>query len=116
MRLGKKARTITTVQQGQIIQRVLVDGWSTAAAAAAFDLEERLVAAWIADYRRHGMASLQRAPSRSLAAEIFRLKLARPVSAALRRMAGGLRRAFVREPPAQLSPLRRSHDDRRGAS
>jgi len=107
-----KARTITAVQQGQIIQRVLVGGWSTAEVAAAFDLEERLVAAWVADYRRHGMASLHRAASRSLIAEIFWLKLERPLAAALRRMASGLRRVFVREPVVQPSPLRRSQDDR----
>ena len=62
--VSKKARTLTKVQQGQIIQRVLVDGWSTAAAAAAFDIETRLVKTWVADYRRHGMASLYRPPSR----------------------------------------------------
>jgi transposase-like protein len=112
MKAKAKARAITTVQQGQIIQRVLVEGWSTADAAAAFDVEERLAAAWVADYRRHGMASLHRAPSRSLLAEIFWLKLERPLAAVLRRMMGGLRRLFVCEPVVQPSPLRRSQDDR----
>jgi transposase-like protein len=112
MKTKAKARTITAVQQGQIIQRVLVEGWSIAEAAAAFALEERLVAAWVADYRRHGMASLHRAASRSLVAEIFWLKLERPLAAALRRMMGGLRRLFVREPAVRPSPLRLSQDDR----
>jgi transposase-like protein len=116
MKASKKMRLITNVQKGQIIQRVLVDRWSIAAAAAAFDLEERRVAAWIADYRRHGMASLRNAPSRSLAAEIFRLKLAQPLTLAWRRLAGGLRRVFVREPAAPPSPLRRLPEDRRGGS
>jgi hypothetical protein len=115
MKLSAKARAITTVEQAQIIQRVLVDRWSTAEAAAAFGLEKRLVAAWVADYRRHGMASLQRAPSRSLAAEIFRLRLAQPLAALWRRNAGGLRRLFVRKPAAEPAPLRRLQDDRRGS-
>lgn len=104
--------TITTAQQGQIIQRVLVDGWSPAEAAAAFGVEARIVKTWVADYRRHGMASLHRAPSRSFLAEIFRCRLARPLAAGWRRMTGGLRRLFIPEPPAPLAPLRRSQDDR----
>jgi transposase-like protein len=112
MKSSTKARTITVVQQAQIVQRVLVDGWSTAEAAAAFDLEKRLVAAWVAAYRRHGMASLHRTSSRSLVAEIFRLRLARPLATGWRRVTGGLRRVFVPEPVAQLSPLRRSQDER----
>lgn len=115
-KISKKTRIITQVQQGQIIQRVLVDGWSPAEAAAAFDLEARLVKTWVADYRRHGMASLYRPPSRSLATEIFRRRLAWPLSAGLRRVAGTLRRVFVREPVAEPSPLRQVPDDRRGGS
>jgi hypothetical protein len=112
MKRSRKTRTITKVQQGQIIQRVLVDGWSPAEAAAAFDLEARLVKTWVADYRRHGMASLYRPPSRWLATEIFRRKLAWPLAAGLRRVAGALRRVFVREPVAPPSPLRRGREDR----
>jgi hypothetical protein len=116
MKRSRKARTITAVQQGRIIQRVLVDGWSTAEAAAAFELEERLVAAWVADYRRHGMASLYRAPSRSLAGKILRLRPARPLAVLVRRAAAGLRRLLIRQPAARLSPLRRGRDDRRGGT
>ena len=54
-----KAREITAVQRGQIIQRVLVDGWSPTETAATFGLEERLVVRWVAAYRRSGMASLR---------------------------------------------------------
>ncbi|HJU16584.1 MAG TPA: helix-turn-helix domain-containing protein [Stellaceae bacterium] len=115
MKLSARARTITTVEQAQIIQRVLVERWSTAEAAAAFGLEKRLVAAWVADYRRHGMASLQRAPSRSLTAEIFRLKLAQPLAALWRRSSGGVRRLVVRKPVAEPAPLRLLNDDRRGS-
>jgi transposase-like protein len=116
MKASKKVCPITPVQKGQIIQRVLVDRWSIAAAAAAFNIEKRFVAAWVADYRRHGMASLRNTPSRSLTAEIFRLRLAQPLALAWRRLAGSVRRVFVCEPAAQSSPPRHLHDDRRGAS
>ena len=43
----------------QMIQRVLVDGWSTAQAAQACGATERQVARWLAAYRRRGMASLR---------------------------------------------------------
>ena len=113
---SKKARPITKVQQGQIIQRVLVDGWSPAEAAAVFGLEVRLVKTWVADYRRHGLASLHRPPSGSLATEIFRRRLAWPLAASLHRMRGALRRVFVRDPVAAPSLLRQDHDDRRDSN
>jgi len=53
-------QAITAARRGQIIQRVLVDGWSLQQTAQAFNLNERRVAVWIADYRRYGMASLHR--------------------------------------------------------
>lgn len=58
--------------RGQIVQRVMVDGWSIAETAAVFDVGERQVIRWVAAYRRHGMASLrgaavaERAPRRWL--------------------------------------------------
>ena len=45
--------------RGRIVQRVLVDGWSTAQAAVVFDVRERDVVRWLAAYRRRGMASLR---------------------------------------------------------
>ena len=54
-----KQREIPAARRGHIVQRVLVDGWSPARAAQAFAIEERRVAAWVADYRRRGMASLR---------------------------------------------------------
>src|SRR5258707_7563910 len=57
--LLSKSCGIAAAQRGQIIQRVLVDGWSAAQAAAVFRLQERRIARWVADYRRHGMASLR---------------------------------------------------------
>jgi transposase-like protein len=50
---------LTAATRGRIIQRVLVDGWSPAQAAAAFGVSERQVVRWVAAYRRHGMATLR---------------------------------------------------------
>jgi|SRR5262249_7478116 transposase-like protein len=52
-------RTISMMQRAQIIQRVLVDGWSPAQLAQACGIEERQIARWVAEYRRRGMASLR---------------------------------------------------------
>jgi transposase-like protein len=110
-----KRRILTKAQRGQIVQRVIVDGWSHAEAAAAFAVEERLVAAWVAGYRRHGMASLRHAPKHSVAAEIVQLRLWRPLLSLVQRSAGAVRRLFMRERTAPPSPLRRLQDDGRGS-
>ena len=55
------SRSIGVTQRAQIIQRVLVDGWTPAEAAAACGVEERCIVRWVADYRRNGMASLRAA-------------------------------------------------------
>jgi Helix-turn-helix domain len=108
---------IGAVRRGQIIQRVIVDGWTAARAAAAFDLPPRLVRMWVADYRRHGMSSLRRVPRRTVAAEIVTLQLLRPVAGFLRRMSRGRFRPFTggrrRLDPA---PVHEPRDDRRGGS
>jgi hypothetical protein len=57
-RASSNIRGVTAAQRGQIIQHVMVDGWSAAQAAAAYRIPERHVARWLAAYRRHGMASL----------------------------------------------------------
>ena len=116
--LGMKRRsakpvTLTPAQRGQIIQRVLVDGWTSAEAAAAAGLPERLVDAWVADYRRDGMASLRHVPRQTFAAEILRLWLGRPARAVTRTVSTGLRRLFAHERPANPAPLDRLNDDRR---
>jgi transposase-like protein len=105
---------LTPAQRGQIVQRVIVDGWTSAEAAAAVDVSERLVDAWVADYRRNGMASLRHVPRKTVAAEILRLWLGRPLRAGSRTISNGLRRLFTREHPTSPSPLDRSNDDRRG--
>lgn len=50
---------ITVTRRAQIIQRVLVDGWTVGHAAEICGIEERQIARWVADYRRRGMASLR---------------------------------------------------------
>jgi transposase-like protein len=108
---------LTTAQRGQIVQRVIVEGWTTADAAAAAGVPERLVAAWVADYRRHGMASLRHRPGKSVAAEIVQLRLLLPVCLALRGIAATLFRLRAgggrTAPPA---PIRGRPDDRRETS
>jgi len=107
-------RTLTPAERGQIVQRVIVDGWTSAQAAGAAAVPERLVDAWVADYRRYGMASLRHAPSKTIAAEVVRLRLLQPVRAVFRGISSGARQLLVRERPVPPSPLRRSQDDRRG--
>ena len=109
-----RPRTITIAQRGQIIQRVIVDGWTTTAAAATFGVPERLVTAWVADYRRHGMASLRHDPHKTIVAETVRLTVLRPVRAILRKITIVVRRFFAIDPLVQPSPLRRLNDDHRG--
>jgi len=52
-------RNITAAQRGQIIQRVMVDGWSPVQAAAVYGVPEQHVVRWVGAYRRYGMASLR---------------------------------------------------------
>jgi hypothetical protein len=106
--------TLTPAQRGQIVQRVIVDGWTSAEAAAAVSVPERLVDAWVADYRRYGMASLRHVPRKTVAAEILRLWLGGPVRAVSRTVSTGLRRLFARQQPTSPSSLDRLNDDRRG--
>jgi transposase-like protein len=111
---SKEPVALTPAQRGQIVQCIIVDGWSSAEAAAAAGVPERLVDAWVADYRRDGMASLRHVPRKTVAAEILRLWLGRPVRAVSRAVSIGLRQLFTREHPTSPSPLNRSNDDRRG--
>jgi hypothetical protein len=103
-RLWVDGREIAAAQRGQIIQRVLVDGWSAAQAAEAFDIQERQVMRWVADYRRHGMASLHQ----DYATESPRHRWIRGLCGALLRCFGGLRRIGNRTEPAPCIVLRRT--------
>jgi hypothetical protein len=106
-------RTIPLARRGLIIQRVLVDRWTSAEAAAAFDVSERQVDTWVAEFRRYGMKSLRRTPSKMLPVEIVHLTISRPVRGIVSRIASGLRRLFLRERLPQPLPLQRFYDDRR---
>jgi hypothetical protein len=106
--------TLTAAQRGQIVQRVIVDGWTIADAADAARLPDRLVAAWVVDYQRHGMASLRHRPGKTVAAEYIRRRFLRPARLLNRGMAIGMRWLFASQRPP--SPIRRSQDDRRGGS
>jgi transposase-like protein len=110
-----RRRPITAAQRGQIIQRVIVDGWSSARAAAVFGVRERLVAAWVADYRRYGMASLRRKTAGTFVAEIIRPKVALPVAIVCRGVFNRLRGWLVAGRRAPALPLHRSRDDGRGS-
>jgi transposase-like protein len=105
---------MTVARRALIVQHVLVDGWTSAEAAAAFGVSERQVDVWVADFRRLGMTSLRRASSRKFAIETLRLAIERPISGAARRITNSLRRLFARGRLPQSMPPRRLNDDRRG--
>jgi hypothetical protein len=50
---------ISPARRGQIVQRVLVDGWTPAQTGLAFGIAELQVVRWVGAYRRYGMASLR---------------------------------------------------------
>ena len=97
-----QARVIGPMQRGRIIQRILVDGWTAAEAAASFGVTERQVVRWIAAYRRYGMASLRDAT----AAEGWRRRL----WATLARLFIGVHGGFNRAAPAPSGEQRRGDD------
>ena len=107
-------RTMTVARRALIVQRVLVDEWTSAEAAAAFGVSEREVDVWVAGFRRSGMTSLRHASGNTVAVEILRLAIGRPIRSAARVIANGLRRLFMYERLPQPLPLRRLSDDRRG--
>ena len=107
--LSAKGREIAAAQRGQIIQLVLVDDWSAAQAAEAFDLHERQVARWVTDYRRHGMASLRE----DYATETLHHRWLRALRGWRLRWFGGLRWMAARSEPAPCIVLRRTGDDPR---
>jgi hypothetical protein len=107
-------RTITVARRALIVQYVLVDGWTSAEAAAAFGVSQRQVDIWVADFRRSGMMSLRRASGRKFGVEILRLAMERPISAAGRGITNSLRRLFARGRLPKSLPARRLNDDRHG--
>jgi len=108
--------TRTPAQRGQIVQRVVVDGWTCAEAAAAAGVPEQLVDAWVAGFRRHGMASLRHAARNPVAGAIVHLRLGRPAHSVWAALASRLGRWFLPNRSTEPASLRRSQDDRRGGS
>ena len=106
-----RSRAITTARRALIVQRVLVDGWSSAEAAAAVGISERLVDVWVTDYRRHGMTSLRRPAGESLAGEFVQRTISQPVRALASRIASGLRRFSRRDRIPERLPLGRLKED-----
>ncbi|MBV9014173.1 MAG: helix-turn-helix domain-containing protein [Alphaproteobacteria bacterium] len=100
--LSRSSCEVTALYRAQIIQRVLVDGWSAAQAAAVFDLPERRIARWVADYRRRGMASLR---DEDPGEGVFQRWL-HSLTGALSRGYGGLRRGCGLVEPAPCIRLR----------
>jgi hypothetical protein len=106
---------LTPAQRGQIIQRVIIDGWTNGETAAAFGIAERMVSARVAEYRRYGMASLHDRPAKTAAAEVVRLHLLRPLRGIFRGIASGLRWLAGCENAVIPSTLPRSREDRGGS-
>jgi Helix-turn-helix domain len=106
-----RRRTISVAQRGQIVQRVIVDGWTSVEVAAAFGVPKRVVEVWVTEFRRHGMASLRQDPGRTIAAEVIRFTVWRPVRAMWRKLWIGLRGSVAPEPLVQPLPLRHSNKD-----
>jgi hypothetical protein len=101
-----RSGAITVARRAQIIQRVLVDGWSPAQMAEACGLEERQIRRWVAAYRRRGMASLRG----DIASERLYRRLIGCLRAAL---TGDFRSAGQSVPPATCVVLRSARDDER---
>ena len=103
---------MTVARRALIVQRVLVDGWTIAEAAAALGISEHQVEIWVADFRRSGMTSLRRA--RGKTTQIIPLTILRSVRGIALRIASLLRRLLLREQLPEPLPLQRLNDDRRG--
>ena len=116
MRNPAEAAARTPAQRGQIVQRVIVDGWTCAEAAAAAGLPEQLVDAWVSAFRQHGMASLRHAARNPVAGALVHLRLRKPARSVWAVLSSGLGRWFLPERSTGPASLRHSQDDRRGGS
>lgn len=109
-KLRDKNLILAAAKRGQIVQRVLVDGWSVRQAAGVFGIDERCVARWVSAYRRRGMASLRcddTAPERAYRRVVLVLQLLLPQGfGAVRQMVGR-----SQQQPATCVVLRRGSDD-----
>ena len=99
---------MAAAQRGQIVQRVLVDGWTVRQTASVFEINERCVARWVAAYRRHGMASLR---CDDTATERFWRRFAHFLRPLLPQGFISMRELVKRPQPAPCVVLRRGGDD-----
>ena len=106
-------RTISVARRALIVQRVLVDGWTSGEVGATFGVSERQVDVWVADYRRYGMSSLRHTPERSVGAQIVRLTIVVPIRTAARGIENALHRLLVRDLSRPV-PLHHSNDEGHG--
>ena len=108
-----RPRSIPLARRALIVQRIIVDGWTSAETAAAFDVSERQVDISVVDFRRDGMRSLRRKPGKTFAADVIRLSIWRTVRGITSRIATTFRRPSRAERSFRPSPLQRLNDDRR---
>jgi transposase-like protein len=110
-------RTISIAQRGQIVQRVIVEGWTSADVARCFGVPKPVVDVWVSDFRRYGMASLRQNTGRTAAVEMVYLTVSRPLRTIFRKIWLRLRpvgAGHVANPLPQPLPLRRSNEDGSG--
>jgi transposase-like protein len=105
--------TITLARRALLVQRVLVDGWTSAKAAAAFGVSERQIEVWVAEFRRYGMTSLRREPGKTFAAEMAHVTILQPLRGIASKIASGLRRLLLRKRLPPPLPLQRFNDNHR---
>jgi transposase-like protein len=111
---ASRDRTISIAQRGQIVQRVIVEGWTSADIARCFGIPKPVVDGWVSDFRRYGMASLRQSTGRTAAVEMVYLTASRPLRAIFRKIWFSLRpvgAAPAANPLPQPLPLRRSNED-----
>ena len=114
-RLSAETDNIAAATRGLIVQRLIVDGWSAAEAAASFGVSEQQVERWVTAYRRHGMASLRDGD----APEFAPARWARGLGRMVRQIFGEPGRDIGQVEPAPLVMPRRPGDnaaDRRRSS
>ncbi|HEX3537531.1 MAG TPA: helix-turn-helix domain-containing protein [Stellaceae bacterium] len=107
-KLRDKDLTMAAARRGQIVQRVLVDGWTVRQTASVFEINERCVARWVAAYRRRGMASLR---CDDTASERLWRRLILFTRRCLPQGFVSMRELVKRPQPAPCVVLRRDHDD-----
>lgn len=105
-RIWAKSCDVAAARRGQIIQRVLVDGWSPAETAAVFGVGEREIVRWVAAYRRRGMASLRDEAVSDWAAGHWAHRLRMFLATAFT----GVRAELTQRDPAPCVTLRRRDD------